>query len=147
MCRAALRGFSRTIGFAASDVLAVAAYVGALGITIGVAVWPPLFIMSLGGQDKSAGGQFVFALDRADPSLGLPTSVTSLLFVLLLLLSALATAGGASATTTATTPATARCRPLLIACGCPYVLTYVIAARSTSVCLSASASCLCHVQV
>ena len=141
------KGIFRTIGFAASDVLAVAAYVGDLGITIGVAVWPPLFIMSLGGQDKSAGGQFVFALDRADPSLGLPTSVTSLLFVLLLLLSALATAGGASATTTATTPATARCRPLLIACGCPYVLTYVIAARSTSVCLSASAFCLCHVEV
>jgi hypothetical protein len=58
--------------------------------------------MSFGGQDKPAGGQFVFSLDRADMSLGLPTFVTSLLFVLLLLLSALATPGGASATTTAT---------------------------------------------
>ena len=79
--------------------------------------------MSFGGQDKSAGGQFMFALDRGDPSLGLPTFVTSLLFVLLLLLSAHATPGGASETTTATRVATtATRRPLLIAlCQCCYL--------------------------
>ena len=97
---------------------AVGAYVGALGITIGVAFWRPLFIMSFGGQDKSAGGQFVFALDRAYPSLGLPTFVTSLLFVLLLLLSAHATPGGASETTTATRVATTATRRLLLIALC-----------------------------
>jgi hypothetical protein len=95
-----------------------AAYVGAVGITIGVSppLWPPLFVTLFGGHDKSAGGQLVFAFGRANISLGSPRFVTSLLFVLVLLLSALATPGAASATTTATTPATAtRLLPLLIA--------------------------------
>jgi hypothetical protein len=99
-----------------------------VGITIGVAFWPPLFmfIMSFGGQDKSAGGQFVFSFDRTNVPLGLPTFVTSLLLLLLLLLSALATPGGASGTTTANrVVATATRRPLLIAlCQCCYLQVY-----------------------
>ena len=98
-----------------------------MGITIGVAAvppfTPPLFMTPLGGQDKPAGGQLVFSLDRANISLGSPTFVTSLVFVLLLLLSAFATPGDASATTTATTPTTAARRPLLIGRGCAQVLT------------------------
>jgi hypothetical protein len=88
-----------------------------MGITIGVAVLPlspPLFVMSFGGQDEPAGGQFVFSLSRGNVSLGSPIFVTSFVFVLLLLLSAFATPGHASATATATIPATATRRPLLI---------------------------------
>ena len=123
------RALSGTIGFAASDVLAVAPSVGAgspVGITIGAAAAPPFsppLSMSFGGQDKPAGGQLVLSLDRANISLGSPTFVTSLLFVLLLLLSAFATPGDASATTTATIPASATRRPLLIRSCCAYVLT------------------------
>jgi hypothetical protein len=98
-----------------------------VGITIGVAFWPPLFmfIMSFGGQDKFAGGQLVFLFDRANVSLGLPTFVTSLLLLLLLLLSALATPGDASVTTTATRVVTAARRPLLITlCQCCYLQVY-----------------------
>ena len=87
---------------------------GALTGTIGFVASEPLFMKSVGGQDKSVGGQLVLSSGRADISLGSPIFVTSLLFVLLLLLSALATPGGASATMTATTPATPTRRTLLI---------------------------------
>ena len=110
-----------TIGFAATDVLAVVASAGVdslMGITIGAAAVPPLsprlLVMSFGGQSKPAGGQLVFSLDWSNVRLGLPTLVTSLVFVLLLLLSAFAIPGDASATTSATNPAAATRRPLLI---------------------------------
>src|SRR6202008_3418459 len=110
-----------TIGPAPADVLFVAASGGAdcpMGITIGVAALPPfsppLLVMSFGGQDEPAGGQFVFALESSYVMLGLPMLVTSLVFVLLLLLSAFATPGDASATTSATIPTTATRRPPLI---------------------------------
>jgi hypothetical protein len=90
-----------------------------MGITIGVAAVPPfsppLFVISLGGQDELAGGQVVFSWSRGTTmSLGLPILVTSLVFVLLLLLSAFATPGDASAIATATIPATNTRVPLLM---------------------------------
>jgi len=86
-----------------------------MGITIGLLPFsPPLFVMSPGGQDEPACGQFVLSLARGKESLGLPICDTSLVFVLLLLLSAFATPGDASATATATIPAINTPRPVLI---------------------------------